>query len=192
MRTFAFTGMWLVVMLRVALAADPQGEWFDADKLARIKIAECDGHMWGATVWEKELGGLDSQNPDPAKRARPTLGLPILIDMKPSPGTSDTWEGQVYNPRNGKLYTARIHPLTPTTLELKGCLFSWGPCLGQTWTRYVDPDPAHVAVPNTPAATTPAPSNAAKSKSSAAKPPKPGDAASPNAEFCAAVIQAFR
>ena len=41
----------------------------------------------GARVaWEKTPGGRDKNNPDVSKQNRPTLGMPILIDMKKKPG----------------------------------------------------------------------------------------------------------
>ena len=62
---------------------------------------QCNGSMWGAVVWEKTPGGRDTHNPDVSKQNRPTLGMPILIDMKKKPGV-DQWEGQVYNAKDGQ------------------------------------------------------------------------------------------
>ena len=51
-------------------------------------------------------------NPDVSKQSRPTLGMPILIDMKKKPGV-DQWEGQVYNAKDGQFYSSTIRPLGP-------------------------------------------------------------------------------
>ena len=66
-----------------------------------IATARC-----GASLsWEKSPGGVDSHNPNPAERTRPTLGLHILLAMRPTkPGL---WEGEVYNAENGKTYNPR-------------------------------------------------------------------------------------
>ena len=40
----------------------------------------------GSVAWEKGPGRLDNNNPDVSKQNRPTLGMPILIDMKKKPG----------------------------------------------------------------------------------------------------------
>lgn len=189
MKKFLSVGLWLILMLQAAFALDPQGEWLDADGLARIKIVDCDGRMWGATVWEK-TPGVDDHNPNPAKRSRPTLGIPILRDMKPAQGTPDRWDGEVYNPEDGKTYTAYIRPLTANTLELKGCVLKYI-CLGQTWTRYVEPAPAPGAAPKAapakqPAAPAPVAPKAGTKAAAGAAP------VNPNAEFCAAVIQAAK
>src|SRR6201982_3926940 len=79
-----------------ALAADPTGDWRVADGVANIRVAQCNGNMWGVVGWEKTPGGRDTNNPDVSKQSRPTLGMPILIDMKKKAG-EDGWEGQVYN-----------------------------------------------------------------------------------------------
>ena len=77
-----------------ALAADVTGDWRVADGVANIRVAQCNGNMWGVVSWEKTPGGRDKNNPDAGLQSRPTLGMPILLAMKKKPGT-DAWEGQV-------------------------------------------------------------------------------------------------
>jgi hypothetical protein len=43
-----------------------------ADGVANIRVAECNGSMWGAVAWEKTPGGRDKNNPDVSKQNRPT------------------------------------------------------------------------------------------------------------------------
>ena len=120
-----------------ALAADPTGDWQVADGVADIRVAECNGSMWGAVAWEKQPGGKDTNNPDASKRNRPTLGMPILLDLKKKPGT-DSWEGEVYNAKDGRTYSASITPIDPDHLEIKGCVLGFL-CGGETWTRVGPP-----------------------------------------------------
>lgn len=61
----------------------PTGEWLVVKKIARIKVVDCDGQMWGVVSWEMQPG-VDSRNPDPTLRSRPTLGMPILLGMAQS------------------------------------------------------------------------------------------------------------
>src|SRR3954467_9293561 len=122
-----------------ALSADPTGDWRVADGVANIRIAQCNGSTWGVVAWEKTPGGLDTHNPDPAKQSRPTLGMPILIDMKKKPG-ADQWEGQVYNAKDGQLYSSTITPVGTDQLEIKGCVMGFL-CGGETWTRVSPPIP---------------------------------------------------
>jgi uncharacterized protein (DUF2147 family) len=117
-----------------AAAAEPQptGEWRVANGLANIRIDDCDGVLWGVISWEKEPGGTDSNNPDPAQRNRPTLGLHILLSMKPTrPGL---WQGEVYNAENGKTYDSKISLSSPDVLRIEGCILGFL-CGGENWTR---------------------------------------------------------
>ena len=125
------------------LAADPTGDWRVADGVANIRVAECNGSMWGAVAWEKSPAGMTSTIPMPQNRSRPTLGMPILIDMKKKPGV-DQWEGQVYNAKDGQLYSSTIKPVGSDQLEIQGCVLGFL-CGGETWTRVAGPIPSSPA-----------------------------------------------
>jgi uncharacterized protein (DUF2147 family) len=142
-RTIAYSGFVLASALVPALAADPTGDWRVADGVAHIRVAQCNGSIWGAVAWEKTPGGKDTHNPDPAKQSRPTLGMPILIDMKKKAGT-DAWEGQVYNAKDGQLYSSTIKPIGSDKLEIQGCVLGFL-CGGETWTRVGPPLPSSTA-----------------------------------------------
>jgi uncharacterized protein (DUF2147 family) len=120
--------------LSPARALDPTGDWQVEDAVAVIRVAECNGSMWGAVAWEKTPGGVDKNNPDVSKRTRPTLGMVTLFDMKKK-AKADEWNGKVYDARDsGKLYSASIKPKSADELEIEGCLV-WPLCGSQTWTR---------------------------------------------------------
>jgi len=138
-----YSGLFLATGLLPALAADPTGDWMVADGVANIRVAECNGSMWGAVAWEKAPGGHDIHNPDASKRGRPTLGMPILINMKKKP-EADQWEGQVYNAKDGQLYSSTIKPVGSDKLEIQGCMLGFL-CGGETWTRVAGPIPSSVA-----------------------------------------------
>jgi uncharacterized protein (DUF2147 family) len=147
-----------------ALAADPSGDWRVADGVADIRVAECNGDMWGVVVWEKIPGGHDTHNPDVSKQNRLTLGMPILLDMKKKTG-ADSWEGQVYNAKDGQTYSSSITPTDADHLEIKGCVLGFL-CGGETWTRVAPPIPSSPVnsmakgspkAPGTPKAATAAP-----------------------------------
>jgi uncharacterized protein (DUF2147 family) len=130
----------LVLAAVPALAADPTGDWRVADSVANIRVAQCYGNMWGAVSWEKTPGGRDSNNPDASKQSRPTLGMPILIDMKKKAGV-DQWEGQVYNAKDGQSYSSTIKPVGTDQMEIQGCVLGFL-CGGETWTRVGPPIPS--------------------------------------------------
>ncbi|MHC4041733.1 DUF2147 domain-containing protein [Bradyrhizobium sp. 23AC] len=202
MRLALYTGLILVggyTCLTPALAADPTGDWRVADGVANIRVAQCNGSMWGAVSWEKQPGGRDENNPDASKKTRPTLGMATLIDMKKKPG-ADQWEGQVYNAKDGQLYSATITPAGADQLEIKGCVMGFL-CGGETWTRVGPPIPlstANAMAKGAPKSTgaapkaqgtmgaTAAPAPAAGTQKSATAPAKPGPkgAADPVGDIC--------
>jgi uncharacterized protein (DUF2147 family) len=161
-----------------AQAADPTGDWRVADGVANIRVAQCGGSMWGVVAWEKQPGGRDGNNPDVSKRSRPTLGMPILLDMKKKPGT-ESWEGQVYNAKDGQTYSSSITPTDSDHLEIRGCVLGFL-CGGETWTRVAPPiasspvnSMAKGTKPNAKMAATTA--TAPKTTGSIAAAKKPGD-----------------
>jgi uncharacterized protein (DUF2147 family) len=143
MLTVAYSGIILATSLVPVLAADPTGDWRVADGVANIRVAECNGSMWGAVAWEKIPGGRDTHNPDVSKQNRPSLGMPILIDMKKKAGV-DQWEGQVYNAKDGQFYSSTIKPVGPDQMEIQGCVLGFL-CGGETWTRVAGPIPSSPA-----------------------------------------------
>jgi uncharacterized protein (DUF2147 family) len=138
--TSILAGMVLLSGATPAFALDPTGDWRVADGVANIRVAQCNGSMWGVVAWEKEAGGRDTNNPDASKRNRPTLGMPILLDMKRKPGT-EQWEGQVYNAKDGQTYSSTIAPTDANHLEIQGCVLGFL-CGGETWTRVAPPIPS--------------------------------------------------
>ncbi|MBI5261961.1 MAG: DUF2147 domain-containing protein [Bradyrhizobium sp.] len=181
MRSIIYSGLILAsccTTLTTALAADPTGDWRVADGVANIRVAQCSGSMWGVISWEKTPGGRDDNNPDVSKKDRPTLGMPILLDMKKKPG-ADQWEGQVYNAKDGQLYSSTITPIGTDQLEIKGCVLGFL-CGGETWTRVGPPipsSPANSLAKGAPKTTGPAPKMA-----TGAPAPKTTGSANPSAK----------
>ena len=129
-----------------ALAADPSptGDWMVKEGYAVIRIDNCGGRLWGIVAWEKEPG-KDIENPDPAKKGRPTLGMPILIAMAPT--KPNRWEGEIYNSNNGKTYSSNISMVNENTLKLEGCVLGGLFCGGENWTRAITPPVGGVSLP---------------------------------------------
>jgi uncharacterized protein (DUF2147 family) len=121
----------------VAAVADPLGTWLVSKGYAKIRIENCNGSLWGAVAWEQRAGGIDSSNPDPNKRGRPTLGMPVLLDMKQT--ETNKWSGQIYNSENGKTYDSYISLASPDVLQVRGCFIL---CGGEDWTRVEQPQGA--------------------------------------------------
>jgi uncharacterized protein (DUF2147 family) len=122
-----------------ASAADPQGVWLTEDKDAALTIATCGSRLCGRIIWLESATGRggslrkDQQNSDPAKRTQGICGLLVINDLASS--GPNTWEGNVYNPEDGKTYSGNITVLSEQTLKLRA--YMGLPIFGrsQTWTR---------------------------------------------------------
>jgi uncharacterized protein (DUF2147 family) len=188
MRKVMLTGIFLATGPASALAADPTGDWKVADGVANIRVAECNGSMWGVVAWEKAPGGRDTNNPDVSKKSRPTLGMPILIDMKKKAG-GDQWEGQVYNAKDGQFYSSTIKPVGTDQLEIQGCVLGFL-CGGETWTRVAGPIPSSPAngmakgTPKPPAAPKTTGSVSPAAKTSGQKQATAAPSADPVGDIC--------
>lgn len=122
-----------------ALAADLRGVWLTEDKEAVLTISDCDGQPCGRIIWldnaTDQSGSLrrDQHNPDSAKQSQRICGLVVINDLEPS--GADTWDGSVYNPQDGKTYSANITVLSDEELKVRAYIGL--PIFGrsQTWTR---------------------------------------------------------
>lgn len=135
-RVAAFLGF---TLFAAPCLANPIGDWMVEKGLARITIVNCDNRLWGVVSWEKQPA-LDVHNPDPVKRTRPTLGMPVILDMQQT--EANRWEGQIYNSNNGKTYAANLSMAGIDALRVRGCVLGVL-CGGEVWTRVkADPPPA--------------------------------------------------
>jgi uncharacterized protein (DUF2147 family) len=174
MRGLICGGFALALTAVPVLAAEPDGEWLTEEGAAHIRIVDCNSSKWGVVSWEKTPGGIDKNNPDANKRDRPTLGMPILLNMKRDK-KEEVWKGLVYNPENGKNYESSIKLVGPDKLQIKGCVLGFL-CGGQIWTKVVL-DPA-TTTPSAPSGTKAPAQKMAPAKTTAAPTPAMPTAAS--------------
>lgn len=128
--------LFAILIASPAFAASPKGDWLVEDKTAIIRIDSCGSALCGTVVWTKKQGGIDENNPDPAKRSRPIMGLQLLMSMKPA--SDGRWNGDIYNPENGKTYTSRMWLKSDDMIRVEGCVLGFL-CGGQDWTRTTAP-----------------------------------------------------
>src|SRR5581483_9588625 len=95
------------------------------------------------------------------------------------PGT-DSWEGQVYNAKDGQTYASTITPHGTDQLEIQGCVLGFL-CGGETWTRVGPPIPSSPSnsMAKESAKGAPAPKGAPPKTVGAANPQAPKSAAAP-------------
>jgi len=113
------------------------GRWKTETKNGVVEIARCGASICGRLVTSDLLrtnpGLTDGRNVDPALRNRPLRGLLMLKGF--TPAADGMWEnGTIYNGDDGKTYSARVTPIGPNQLKVRGCVFVPF-CKTQTWTR---------------------------------------------------------
>lgn len=119
-----------------AQPADPVGEWLVQDGTTRIKVVNCPqgpnqpSSLWGV-IWAETSPGRDDRNPEPSMRNRPTLGIPILVNMKQT--EANLWNGKIYDPTRGSMWDAKVSVSRSDMLEVRGC-FGFI-CSGEDWKR---------------------------------------------------------
>jgi uncharacterized protein (DUF2147 family) len=115
-------------------AAEPvTGLWLTDTKDGIVEIAQCGNRLCGRlarTLVPIKGPPFDRNNPDPALRNRPIIGLPILTGFV---ADKTLWRGTAYDPKNGKSYRSTLQRTGPNTLKLTGCVAIF--CRSVTWTR---------------------------------------------------------
>lgn len=115
-----------------ASPTSPVGEWRVEDGKSQIRIEECGANLCGYVSVAKKPNEKDRNNPNPSLRGRSVVGMPILLDMKPS---GNRWNGRIYNAQDGRTYTGIISLKNGNTLRVQGCAFGGMICGGQNWSR---------------------------------------------------------
>jgi len=126
----------------------PVGYWLTQEGKAVVRIEERGGKLDGHIVWLKEPNfpaddpkgqagrpKVDRNNPDPAKRNRSTLGLPIVFGFGPPDDEGVCEGGQVYDPESGRTYSGTIRMVGKDRLSLRGYVLVSMIGRTSTWTR---------------------------------------------------------
>jgi uncharacterized protein (DUF2147 family) len=128
--------MLLLATASTAHAADPTGTWRMTNGKVTLRVSECGNELCGRIVGlSKPLDKngrpkRDKDNPNPALRDRPVVGLSLLRNMRQI--GENRWEGRIYNPDDGRTYNAKVR-LNGSTLQVKGCVLMF--CKSQKFVR---------------------------------------------------------
>jgi uncharacterized protein (DUF2147 family) len=140
--SLAATGLAFGHAAQAAPAADPTfGDWLTATGDGKVRVGPCaadPAQACGALVWMKPPADAppgaphDANNPNPALRARPLVGVLIISDFhREGPGR---WiDGKIYDPNDGKTYKSKMSLAPDGTLKVSGCVMVF--CKAQTWTK---------------------------------------------------------
>jgi uncharacterized protein (DUF2147 family) len=113
-------------------AEDAIGVWLNPENGSNVEFYRCGAGLCGKIVKVTDGQVRDSNNPDPAKRARPIVGLLILEGAKQT--GDNRWAGTLYNRENGKSYSGTVTVKGRDALELSGCVLAVL-CKTVSWTR---------------------------------------------------------
>jgi uncharacterized protein (DUF2147 family) len=125
-----------------AASAEPVGQWYAEGGAAVVEITPCADALCGRVVWVHsplDQDGCelrDKNNPDPALRNRPVVGLQILGGLVASDHKPASWTGgTIYDPVSGNTYRCRLELDGHDRLRLRG--YVGIPLVGRTttWTR---------------------------------------------------------
>jgi uncharacterized protein (DUF2147 family) len=120
----------LLLLPDAARASNPTGLWWAEGGFAQVEIRHCgDGALCGQVVWlrhpfdEHGCELRDVENPEPALRSRPVVGLEIFRDLQASSDHPGEWNGgEIYDPGSGRTYGLVVEMDGGDRLRLRGYL----------------------------------------------------------------------
>ncbi len=130
MRTTWIAAAALGLLCGPAVAAGLEGDWLVAEGTSVIRIGPCGNALCGKIAWTPASAAVQSK-PEPGKQEQSMVGTTILIGM--TPAGDNRWDGEIFNPQDGKTYTGHLTLRKPDVLEVQGCLLVF--CGGESWTR---------------------------------------------------------
>lgn len=102
------------------------GTWRMANGKVTVRVTRCGNALCGTVVGlRKPRDGkgrprLDKENPNPALRSRPVIGLTILRNM--AARGDGYWTGTIYNPDDGRTYSSQMKLQNARTMKVDGCV----------------------------------------------------------------------
>lgn len=152
----ALAAVLVPVSATTAQAADPTGYWRKAEQgqfPAKLHLYRCGGRSicvkiaWLQNPRDSQGRRLqDVRNVNPGLRKRTIEGMHIIKGMKQV--NAKQWKGQVYNPEDGKTYSATVTLASSRKIVLRGCVASFL-CREQVWLRTSAPPPREEPKPKT-------------------------------------------
>jgi uncharacterized protein (DUF2147 family) len=113
-------------------AEDAFGVWQNPENKSHTEFYKCGDGVCGKIAKVVDGQKTDDNNPDPAKRNRPIVGLVIMQGAKKT--GPNKWSGQLYNRANGKTYSGTLTVKSKNEVDLAGCVAAVF-CQTTTFTR---------------------------------------------------------
>lgn len=124
-------GVWLTTArTELTIIACPVGY---CGHITKIVIPEAIKQKYGDQLEAIDPASFtDANNKDPALQGRPIQGLQILALRQT--GNPMFYEGEIYNPEDGNIYSGSVEVLSADLIRLKGCVL-YVLCQEQDWSR---------------------------------------------------------
>ena len=107
----------------VMAAAPIDGRWLVEDGTAVIAVGRCGavtcGRIERVVRAPSTAPRTDVNNPDPALRDRPFVGIPVLTQFADA---GDEWHGRIYDPKSGRTYKSIVRRQPDGSLKVQGCI----------------------------------------------------------------------
>lgn len=130
-------GVWLTQEATELTIAGCEGGY--CGYISRIVVPERLKQQYGDQLTEFDPASYtDVNNKDPRLKGRPIQGLQIL-SLKATKNPL-FYEGEIYNPEDGNVYSGSVEVLDADRIRLKGCVL-YVLCQDQVWQRVPQPDP---------------------------------------------------
>lgn len=137
----------IAVMLLAGLTAQAQnraedilGTWWNAEKTSKIEVYKNGDKFFGKIIHletptdEQGKPRVDKDNPEAKLRNRPLMGLVILQGLEYD-GDGEFDNGEIYDPKSGKTYSANAKLVGKDKLDLRGYVGISLIGRTSTWTR---------------------------------------------------------
>lgn len=124
-------GVWLTTaQTELTIIACPVGY---CGHISKIVIPEAIKQQYGEQLESIDPASFTAaNNKDPALQGRPIQGLQILALRQT--GNPMFYEGEIYNPEDGNIYSGSVEVLSADLIRLKGCVL-YVLCQEQDWSR---------------------------------------------------------
>jgi uncharacterized protein (DUF2147 family) len=123
----------------VPALADVVGNWRLSNGKITVRVNYCGGKNICATIigMAKPLNKqgkpkIDKDNPNPALRSRPIIGLQVVSGMQPA--GENRWKGAIYNADDGGTYSATAS-MDGNQLVIKACTLAGLACKKRLFAR---------------------------------------------------------
>ncbi|MBX3593200.1 DUF2147 domain-containing protein [Sphingomonas sp.] len=106
-----------------------EGVWMNPYRSVAVRTGPCGDRICGWIVWASASAQADARSSGIDR----LIGVQLLEDYRPQ--GPNHWTGTVFVPDMNRRFASEINALSPTSLQIKGCILHGLICRSQTWNR---------------------------------------------------------